>query len=506
MNPLKKLGFVAIKEGRIKLTGLGMKLVAGEIDLGDAFLRCFLKWQIPNMGSREQGNAMYNINPYIATLHLIKTVNEKEESRNGKAKGLSKREFALFVPTLTNYKDINEYATKVLLFRDCQVGLDITSRKAARDAFRLIFAEEFLGTKDPKQIKKLLNNLKDYGDNAIRYFRLTKYFHVRGGGFFIDLEPRRAVEINAILDTYSGEAVPFPDSAAYIDFISDYSQPHLPWESRDKQIEIVENILSENNGYEKQLGLGRTARPLLETLGDDEIAEVIIRLRAQRTDLQERIDNQDSQADENLKQYITQLEAIFDYEDRPILLEKLVTLGLHALNDAIRIKPNYPVGDDNEPTHTAPRGVPDIECYYADFNAICEVTMRTARDQWYNEGQPVMRHLRDFEKKTNSDDKNTYCLFIAPSIHRDTLNTFWMANKYEYEGAAQKIVALTIAQFVKILKALLSLREQGKHFTHLQIQELYEQIMDALRTAPNSNEWQIKTAACVDEWTANITS
>jgi len=42
-----------------------------------------------------------------------------------------------------------------------------------------------------------------------------------------------------------------------------------------------------------------------------------------------------------------------------------------------------------------------------------------------------MRHLRDFED-TNAD-KKAYCLFVAPKIHRDTLNTFWMAIKYEYE-------------------------------------------------------------------------
>ena len=118
------------------------------------------------------------------------------------------------------------------------------------------------------------------------------------------------------------------------------------------------------------------------------------------------------------------------------MLEKLSSLGLHALNDALKIQPNYPVGDDNEPTFTAPANTPDIECFYQSFNAICEVTMLTGRDQWYNEGQPVMRHLRDFENK--HQDKDSYCLFIAPKMHRDTINTFWTAIKYEYEGRTQK--------------------------------------------------------------------
>ena len=42
-----------------------------------------------------------------------------------------------------------------------------------------------------------------------------------------------------------------------------------------------------------------------------------------------------------------------------------------------------------------------------------------------------MRHLRDFE---NTFNKDSYCLFIAPKIHIDTLNTFWFSVKYEYQG------------------------------------------------------------------------
>lgn len=33
------------------------------------------------------------------------------------------------------------------------------------------------------------------------------------------------------------------------------------------------------------------------------------------------------------------------------------------------------MGDDNEPTFTAPANKPDIECFYQSFNSICEVTM-----------------------------------------------------------------------------------------------------------------------------------
>ena len=54
-----------------------------------------------------------------------------------------------------------------------------------------------------------VENLKDYTDNTIRYFRLTRLIYIRGGGYYIDLEPRRMVEIEALLNTYDGSAEEF---------------------------------------------------------------------------------------------------------------------------------------------------------------------------------------------------------------------------------------------------------------------------------------------------------
>lgn len=61
-----------------------------------------------------------------------------------------------------------------------------------------------------------------------------------------------------------------------------------------------------------------------------------------------------------------------------------------------------------------------------------------------------MRHLRDFEKaKTGAP---AYCLFIAPKLHTDTLNTFWYSVKYEYEGSKQKIIPITTSNLIELLQ------------------------------------------------------
>ncbi|MDR2598985.1 MAG: AlwI family type II restriction endonuclease [Oscillospiraceae bacterium] len=505
LNPLKKLGFVYIENNKITITELGKKIIAEEVELGDAFLRCFLKWQIPNPTSTDYSlKDGYNANPFICTLHMIDRVNKMERKRGNKPIGLSKREFALFVPSLVNFTHINDYVNKIRCFRDLQVGLSKEKRKEARDKYRVEFAKDFLGTDNLKKINYFLNNLADYGDNAIRYFRLTRLFCVRGNGFYVDLEKRRKVEIDEILKVYTGESIEFLTYKDYTKYLLKYNTPQLPWESRVKKVRIVRLIIEENTRYEKQLGTPQSLIANFDTLNDSELDNYIIILREKRLYLQEILKQRESQSIDNIKVYIDILDNIFTYEDRPILLEKYVTLGLFALNDAISIRPNYPVGDDNEPTFTAPAGVPDIECFYDSFNAICEVTMLNRRDQWYNEGQPVMRHLRDFENRVNSKNIKTYCLFIAPSIHRDTLNTFWLANKYEYEGIKQKIIPMTISQFVKVLGVLLTLKRDNRRLSHSKLLELYSTIIESVTEISSSIEWLSSIENSINNWINNV--
>ena len=221
-------------------------------------------------------------------------------------------------------------------------------------------------------------------------------------------------------------------------------------------------------------------------------------LRAYRRRLQEEIEHDDSQDVKNINDYIEILDKeIYKMEERPLVLEKFVTLGLNALNDALRIKPNYPVGDDNEPTNTAPAGKPDIECFYEEYNSICEVTLLKDRSQWFNEGQPVMRHLREFE--VENSDKETYCLFIAPSLHVDTLETFWMAINYGYKGKKQKIIPMTLKQFVKMLEILLAMKENGKRFTRNHLIELYNSLLD-LKGIENSDQWMDEIHGRLNKW------
>lgn len=503
INPLKKLGFVCIEGGKILFTDLAKALLEKDFDYGEVFFRGFIKYQIPNPSNDDYSeDGTYNIKPFIGSLHLINRVNLMEKERGNKSKGLSKEEFSLFAPTLINFEDIDSQANKVINLRDELIGKNKQEQKDILNDYKNKFAIEFLETDNEVKIKKFLKNLKDYGDNAIRYFRLTRYIYIRGNGFYVDLEPRRSVEINNLLKYDSSEAITFDSSENYFEYIKDINKPKLPWDTREEYEKIIFQIEKEIKSYEEKLNFSENVIKNYEKFDDSELKKYVSELRGYRRRLQEKEDHDESQSIEKIREYIDVLENIYAQEDKPVALEKYVTLGLNALNDAIKIKPNYPVGDDNEPTFTAPANTPDIECFYNKYNAICEVTMLNGRDQWYNEGQPVMRHLRDFEDLFGS--KDAYCLFIAPKLHRDTINTFWVSVKYEYEGKRQKIVPLDLKQFINILKVLVEVKENSSDFNHEKLFDLYEKIVSRTGEVESPLEWLSETNEIINSWKQEV--
>ena len=181
INPLTKFGFAYINNGILRITELGYKLMVSEKDLGDVFLKSFIKWQIPNPANDDfSDNGDYGVVPFVATLKLIDQVNRLETEYGNRPVGISKREVSLFVPTLVKETSILNYANKIIEFRSLQKGKTKQERKMIRDNYRQAFAVNFLGTEEQKKIDKFLTNLRDYGDNTIRYFRLTKFICIRG--------------------------------------------------------------------------------------------------------------------------------------------------------------------------------------------------------------------------------------------------------------------------------------------------------------------------------------
>ncbi len=495
-NPIKKMGLTYIDENnKIKITDFGNYFLQDNYDLGEVFFRSFLKWQYPNPDANKYKEDSYNIKPFIATLHLIKLVNEICKRKKIKVKGVSRVEFALFFVSLSNYKDIPNRAKEIVDFR-------LKHEKIKDEEYKKKFVENYFQNKYPEY--ESLSNAFEYTDNIIRYFRLTRYIYIRGNGWYIDLEPRRKVEINSLLETDNASAIKITSKNDYVKYLGDINTPTLPWETQDKLKEVICLLKNEIEQKVVELHHQNIETPLIPEIDTSSIDIDYLKtqtelLRNFRRKLYEIETHYTSQDIDKIDEYIEGLKEIFNVtKNRPVELERIVSLSLNALNDALEIKPNYPIGDDNEPTFTAPANKPDVECYYDSFNAICEVTLLTNKSQWFNEGQPVMRHVRDFEK--HNKGKETYCLFIAPRLHRDTINTFWIATKYEYEGTPQKIVPMSISQFTELLQILKVLKEKGYFLTHKKIKELYDSIIEQTKLVNSSDEWISKIPEIIKEW------
>lgn len=490
-DPIEKLGLVSLEydktvyENRVRITELGRQFLENKVALEDVVFSNLLKFQYPNPLSHDCKN--YNTKPFINTLRLIKKVNELCLSRGEKAKGVSKDEFGIFVLSIKNYKEVDAKAEKLLEYRDAMRECKTEEEK---EAFRTCFVEDYLsGFADP------VNNTREYADNIIRYLRLTKYIYIRGGGYYVDLEPRRRVEIDALLESDDGSAKEFTPEA-YKRYISDYNAYVLPFETMEKLSEIAQGIVKEIHVLEEQLGRNGTVYALADNA--ESLKPQITVLRAERARLQGLKLKADYQEISRIDEAVEALKNIRSLHMKPsVALEKWVGIAMHIIDDTLLIKPNAPMGDDNEPIFTAPAGVADIECFYEGFGLVCEVTMLTGRDQWFNEGQPVMRHLRDFED-AHLEQPN-YCIFVAPSLHADTLNTFWTAVKYEYQGKKQKIVPLTIAQLISILQGIREGKGLHKKITKDDMVSLYEACA-AIGEVSDSTKWNSYITKKIEEW------
>lgn len=497
VNPLNKLGFSVAKEslGAVKITNLGNLLLAPDSDISYIIFKSLLKLQFPNpMSSQFSRYIGFNIRPFITLMHLMKRTN-----------GLSQTEFSLFGPTLINFQDIAQYSEYVLKRRTLRGS-------GEKEAFDREFLMNFYQTESLTDTQR--SNPFEYGDNSMRYFRLTRYFKVTKetlGHWRISLEPSRRSEIEQLLEVYDGSAVEFKNVDGYVDYLSDIESPELPWERyTEKSKEVIASLIDivKVNYSELVSSLQQEVSGKYHTLVDHEMtgfnseqaATLIEELRSFRRKI---IDLNRSR---KLKRNLQELRNIITiFQDRsqmrnvePVEFEYMISQCLKILNDEIEIIPNCIVDDEGNPIGFAPGNKPDIEGYYESFNSIFEATLDVSRNQVYRESMPVMRHLRDFE--IINPDKPSFCVFISPRAHRDTVNYFWYSVRNGFEGRRQNIIALDLNHFIEILKFFIEVLESGNQFTHHDLRTLLESIVAKANNNKSSTNWFGMTSEFIEEW------
>lgn len=468
-NPLNKLGFAVARGGlgNVRITELGRKFIGDESAIEEIFLRSLLKLQFPNPWSSEFSTEQgFNIRPLVATLCLLKAVQERFGGN-----GLTSTEFSLLIPTLIHHQRIDSYLDKLNEYRESQ----------NKKAFILAFAREFYGhTPSAKE----LSNLFEYGDNIMRYFRMTKLFRVTRSSFRaewrIGLEPLRMSEIDRIIESLPPDAIEFATPEEYLEYLSDINQPHLDLSDRS----VLLNRIGDVKKYLKEVK--ETVPPALKERIEDfvsidieaepDLESTIERGRSLTTEVEAA--RRKSQLRHNIDKLREIIETLSDArllrKLEPEEFEFLVAQSLLVINDETLIKPNYLVDDVGQPISHATGNRPDIEGYYANFDCIVEVTKDSSSFQWVRETAPVMRHLRDFEN--GHTGREAFCLFIAPRIHEDTAHHFWSAIQHGYDGRQQKIIPITVDQYLEVLNFYLAAFEHGEFPTHESLQSLLREL------------------------------
>jgi hypothetical protein len=120
--------------------------------------------------------------------------------------------------------------------------------------------------------------------------------------------------------------------------------------------------------------------------------------------------------------------------------------------------------------------LPDMQFHYKDFDEVIEVTTSSGKTQWRMEGDPVPKHVAEHqfyhEKKTN-------CIFIAPTLHEETVKEFSRYSNgsatYPVKKSKQKIhlLPLTINEFCTIWKKCISSNNPSKLWIEI-ISELHK--------------------------------
>lgn len=484
----KGLGFVDLSP-TIQLTEAGDKFIHGTRP-HEIFLRQLIKFQLPSPYHKEAKKlrGTFWCHPFLEIMRLIRELEY-----------LTPDEFRIFALQLTDYRKFETIKSKVLSFRDEKMRhtgqykqfIDEVCNKEISQIYASEISSGDISTRESKTtdvnsfIKKEKRNMRDYSDACFRYFRYTEMF--LSDGKSIRIAPDKQVEVDYILSTADRDPLYVDDTAKYKKYLFNAKRPLLYSDNREN----LEDILMRYYSFSKRELLDKTIEEL-KNLRDSAIKkrrEAIVQAQ-----------------EKELKSYALYQEVVDTFNeiisdeiyDAPLFLEWNTWRAMTMLDGGL-IKGNFKIDDSGKPTSTAQGNMPDIECDYGDFSLSVEVTLQRGQRQYESEGEPVTRHFAQLRQKSG---KETYCLFIAPSINRATWAHFFGLNQIKNiaaYGGKPKIIPLELDQFMKLIE---------NSYTHrgtpapTDVQAFLNAVIDSVENAMDENDWKDKIQQNVDNWLA----
>lgn len=485
----KALGFVDLNP-HIQITDAGNALVYGKRPQ-EIFLRQLLKFQLPSPYHVENSSisGTFFIRPYLEIFRLVRELEY-----------ITFDEFKIFAVQMTNYHNYETIKANILQFRADREQyrgkykrfVNKLWEQAILEIHRDRIAAGKTKTRETKDasLKKFVitqkKNMHDYTDACFRYLRYTGLISIAHKSRSISIFPDKIVEVDYFLKNVPRNPVFINDLEKYKEYLFNSTIPQLYVDNTSNIIDILMRIGS----FTKRELAGKS----LETLKDirDEIVQ-----RHKDSVIHAQV--------AEIKSYALYSEIIDtfneivsdEYYDAPLMLEYNTWRAMTML-DGGNIKGNFNFDDTGQPLSTAAGNMPDIECDYKDFALSVEVTMQSGQRQYESEGEPVARHYGQLKKRTGKD---TYCLFIAPSINTATLAHFYGLNHLPIAlyGGKSKIIPLELDQFMRLIENSYNYATQP---VSADVRAFLDKAIAQGEIASDENDWRERIQMCVNEWLA----
>ena len=407
-------------------------------------------------------------------------------------------ELKIFAVQLTDYQKYEVIKRKILAFRaekeqrkgEYKRYVSDTWTNAILEIYGDRIASGKTKTRETKDasLKKFVetqrSNLRDYADACFRYLRYTGLVSISHKNRTIAVFEDKVREVDFILSTVDRNPVFVNDEAEYKKHLFSAETPVLYTDDRDNIIDVIMRISDYTRRELASYGVEQ-----LKDLRDEIVAqhkESVIHAQVAE-----------------IKSYALYTEIIDtfneivsdEYYDAPLMLEYNTWRAMTML-DGGEIRGNFKFDDMGQPLSTASGNMPDIECDYGEYALSVEVTMQSGQRQYEAEGEPVARHYGQLKRKSGKD---TYCLFIAPTINAATLAHFYGLNHLPIAlyGGKSKIIPLELDQFMKLVENSYNYRTQP---VPTDVRGFLDLVLQQGDLAADENDWRLRIQACVDNW------
>ncbi len=483
----KALGFVNLAP-HIELTNAGEALIFGKRPQ-EVFLRQLLKFQLPSPFHTENEKiaGTFFVRPYLEILRLVRDLDY-----------LTFDELKIFAVQMTDYHKYGAIKTKIVNFRqekeqhkgEYKRFINEVWTNAILDIHSARIAEGRTKTRETRDaslstfIKTQKSNMRDYADACFRYLRYTGLVSIAHKSRTISIFNDKTRDVDYILFNVDRNPVFVNNVEAYKAYLFTSNTPALYTDNKDNIIDVVMRI----SDYTKRELLDRNIEDLKD-LRDEIVA------RHKENVIHEQV--------AEIKSYALYSEIIDtfneivsdEYYDAPLMFEYNTWRAMTML-DGGNILGNFKFDDVGQPLSTASGNMPDIECDYADYALSVEVTLQSGQRQYESEGESVARHFGQLKRKSGKD---TYCLFIAPTINAATLAHFYGLNHLPIAlyGGKSKIIPLELDQFMRLVENSYNYRTQPEP---ADVRRFLDLAIEQGEKATDENDWRDKIQICVDTW------